>query len=167
MMKNLLIIFILISASCTAPRVAYYERTVHDTVIVTQKAQQVQLPAYTGHSNKIQFDSLANLLRIGVPREVIEKTLIREDPETRLRVGILIDSLGNLMAVCEQQERMIEIMVDERERIITDIQKIVTQERENIYSKFINALRALLFVIIIIFLLGLAVKLYLDRREPK
>jgi hypothetical protein len=77
----------------------------------------VEVPGAVIKTQSINIDSLANLLRSGVSPQVISKTLIREDPETGLKVGILIDRLGNLTALCEQQDRMIEVLQKEINRL--------------------------------------------------
>src|SRR5690606_37095770 len=70
-------------------------------------------PGSVIQSPSINIDSLVNLLRAGIRPEVINNTLIREDPETKLQVGLLIDELGNLSALCEQQDRVIQALTDE------------------------------------------------------
>jgi Ni/Fe-hydrogenase subunit HybB-like protein len=125
-------IFILLAAllliSCKTPQVIT-ERYERDSVIVREVTKLVEVPGASISSPIINIDSLAALLKAQVPVSTINKTLIREDPETGLKVGILIDQLGNLTAVCEQQERIIEVQQQEIERL-----KLITT-RETITHK--------------------------------
>src|SRR5690606_8461962 len=76
----------------------------------------IEVPGASIQSPSINIDSLVHLIKSGVKPDIINNTLYKEDPETKLRVGILIDELGNLSALCEQQDRMIEMMQKEIER---------------------------------------------------
>lgn len=95
-----------------------------DSVYIIEKPVLVNVPGSIVQTQSINIDSLANLLRSGVSPQVISRTLIKEDPETGLKLGILIDHLGNLTAVCEQQDRMIQ-----------NLQKEIFHQREMI-TKF-------------------------------
>lgn len=156
-MKNIWILLVLF-ASCASPKIVSHERSVRDTVIYRTVEKEIQVPAFTAVSNGINIDSLAQLLKSGASREVIQRTLIREDPETRTRVGILIDSLGNLMAVCEQQERMIKVMLEEREILRTDFERIILREKQNAFEKLWGTLKALGIIVLIVIVAGVAVK---------
>lgn len=107
---------ILLLFSCK-PQQIITERIVSDTTIVREVTKLIEVPGATIASPSINIDSLATLLRNKVPVETINNTLYYQDPETNLRVGLLIDELGNLSALCEQQDRVIELQVQEIERL--------------------------------------------------
>jgi hypothetical protein len=86
------------------------DRFVKDSTIIIERVLPIYLPAAQVKTPTINIDSLASLLKAGVPASVINRTTVVEDPETRLRVGLIIDQLGNLTALCEQQEKMIETL---------------------------------------------------------
>lgn len=88
-----------------------------DSVYVIEKPVIVNVPGSTVTTQSINIDSLYQLLKSGISPQVISKTLIKEDPQTGLKIGILIDQLGNLSAVCEQQDRMIQMMQLEINRL--------------------------------------------------
>tara|TARA_R110002020_G_scaffold475112_1_gene708650 strand:+ start:35198 stop:35752 length:555 start_codon:yes stop_codon:yes gene_type:complete len=102
--------------SCAPQRtITGTERTVKDSTIIREVPVLVEVPGATVVTPGINIHQLDSMLKAGVPAETITRTLIREDPETKLKVGILIDQMGNLTAVCEQQERMIETLEREVE----------------------------------------------------
>lgn len=88
-----------------------------DSVYIIEKPVLVNVPGSTVTTQSINIDSLYQLLKSGISPQVISRTLVKEDPETGLKIGILIDQLGNLSAVCEQQDRMIQMMQLEINRI--------------------------------------------------
>ena len=146
-MKLKIIIFAVLVSGCSAPKVLQSERTVRDSVIFRTVEKEVLVPRTSGESFKINIDSLAKMIRSGIDPKIIERTLIREDPQTKMRVGILIDSLGNLMAVCDQQERMITVMLQERELLRTEFERIVIRERENIFQKLFKYIKTSLLLV--------------------
>lgn len=143
------IILVLILGSCS-PKILSTEKTIRDSIIIREVEKQVLIPAYSGSSLKINIDSLKSLLASGLDPKIIERTLIREDPETKMKVGILIDSLGNLSALCEQQERMISVLVEEREILRSEFERVIVRERENIIIQAWNWFKILLIVIALI-----------------
>jgi len=142
---KIIILAVLISG-CSSPKILQSERIVRDSVIFRTVEKQVLVPASSGESFKINIDSLTKMIRSGVDPKIIERTLIREDPQTKMKVGILIDSLGNLMAVCDQQERMIALMVEERELIRKEFERVVIRERENIFKRAYKYLTTSLWI---------------------
>jgi len=92
------------------------ERITSDTTIIREIPKIVQVPGDTIYSNPINIDSIITMIQSGIPTNVIEKYTIQEDPETKNRVGILIDELGNLTALCEIQDQEIEYLQKEIER---------------------------------------------------
>ncbi|WP_026946185.1 hypothetical protein [Algoriphagus marincola] len=103
------------------------ERVYRDTTIIVEKLVPIEVPGSTIQSPTINIDSLVTLLRSGVDPKVIERTLIREDPETKLKVGILIDEMGNLTALCEQQERIIETLQREITRLQSEYERVTVE----------------------------------------
>jgi uncharacterized small protein (DUF1192 family) len=157
-MKNLLIALIFgLIASCAAPRVIT-ERTISDTTIIREIPRIVTIPAERVQSPSINLDSLVYLIQSGVSHETITKTLIREDPETKLRVGIMLDHLGNLTAVCEQQERTIELMEREIERLRTETINKKEIHKPTIWKTIKAGFNLLIFSLVIIIILILTIR---------
>jgi len=105
---KILLILLLITACKSLQAVT--DRISRDSTIIREVPVIVEVPGAIVRAPSINIDSLAALIKAGIKPEVINNTLINEDPETKLRVGILIDELGNLTALCEQQDRMIETL---------------------------------------------------------
>lgn len=133
-MKRLLFLLLILS-SCKGVETISSEKTLRDSVVFREVEKPVIIPGYSLEGVQFNLDSLATVLKSGVSREVVEKTLIREDPETKARVKILIDELGNLTAVCEQQERIIEVLVQEREIYRTETERIIQREKEGLIQQ--------------------------------
>jgi hypothetical protein len=150
-MKNLLtlLLFALLLASCrsTAP---VTEIIYKDSVHVREIPRIVRVPGDTLISRPINIDSLAALLRAGVPPSVIEKITIREDPVTRNRVGILIDELGNLTAICEIQEKQINLLDKEITRLTQEIQNTTIIEKPGFFQRIKDSLDLLVYTTLII-----------------
>lgn len=109
--KIILLLFLAAMVSCNSKKKitdSSSNRVVKDSTIIIERSVPIYLPAAEVRTPTINIDSLAALLKAGVPASTISKTTVIEDPETRLRVGLIIDQLGNITALCEQQERMIE-----------------------------------------------------------
>lgn len=132
-MRVLIIILILFS-SCKAQQISS-ERTLRDSVVIREIEKEIVIPRFEGKSQTINIDSLRMLLKSGVNRELIEKTIFREDPDTKLKVGILIDELGNLTAVCEKQEEVMKVLLEERDFYRYEFERIIERERKNIFQK--------------------------------
>lgn len=113
-----LIIPIILLASCKSPQVTTNTIT-KDSVIVREIPRIIEIPGQTIQSPAINIDSLVQLIQSGVKSETITNTLSYRDPETELRVGLLIDRLGNISAICEQQEQTIRLLEKEIERLRT------------------------------------------------
>ncbi|MFN3802861.1 hypothetical protein [Belliella pelovolcani] len=123
-------LFLLLAASCKPKEIIITEKYYSDTTIIREVTKEVLVPGAKLYSPSINIDSLANLIKTGMPVSKINQTLIREDPETKLRVGLLIDELGNLSALCEQQDRIIQMQYDEITRLQKEleIRTVVTEE---------------------------------------
>lgn len=147
-MKKLLILLLFL-ASCKAPQITT-ERIQSDTTIIKEIPRIVEVPGDTLISYSINVDSLAALLRAGVPPQVIEKMTIREDPETKNRVGILIDELGNLTALCEIQEKQITVLEREITRLQSDIQKTTITKSPGFLQRIKDAFDLILYTAAIV-----------------
>ncbi len=104
------------------------ETIIRDSVIIKEVPKIIEVPGSTITTQSINVDSLAKLLKSGVDPRIIERHFLREDPETGLRVGILIDRLGNLTALCEQQDRTIQTL----EREITHLRSEISNKETTI-----------------------------------
>lgn len=112
------ILLVLAAWGCKAPQVVT-ETITKDSVIVREVPRIIEIPGQAIQSPAINLDSLVQLIQSGVKSETITKTLTYRDPETELRVGLLIDRLGNISAICEQQEQTIQLLEREIERLRT------------------------------------------------
>lgn len=150
MARYILIFFLLGFASCKSVKRDYQEvRVVKDSVIVIERSVPVLVPGAEIRTQSLNIDSLAALLRAGVPPSVINRTTVVEDPETKLRVGILIDELGNLTALCEQQDRIINALEREINRLRLELTDTSTTEvKQN--SKFWRYLSLILFILLLL-----------------
>jgi hypothetical protein len=115
-MKIYLVFAVFALASCKSPQYIT-ERIYSDTTIIKETERLVTIPGQTIQSPGINIDSLSALFRSRAPIQTINRNLYYEDPETKLRVGLLIDQLGNLTALCEQQENTITLMDKEIQRL--------------------------------------------------
>lgn len=139
-MKKLLFILLctwflmLATQGCKAPEVTTKIIT-KDSTIVKEIPRIIEVPGGQVESPSINIDSLVSMIKAGINPEVINKTLIKEDPETKLKVGILIDQLGNLTAVCEQQERQIEIMEKEIQHWKYKYEQVTIKEQPTFWER--------------------------------
>lgn len=148
-----------VAVGCGSKRtVVSNDRQRIDSVYIVERPVMVEVPGSVVQTQSINVDSLAAMLRAGIPRSVIEKTLIREDTETGLKVGILIDELGNLTALCQQQDRMIQMMQTE----INRLQRIIeTSNSETVTKRFPWWIFLVFGIGLAVGILYLAVRVYL------
>lgn len=145
-----LLILLLALISCRSVKPSTQEIIYKDSVYVREIPKIVKIPGDTLISKSINIDSLAALLRAGVPPSVIEKITIREDPVTRNRVGILIDELGNLTALCEIQDHQITLMEKEITRLTQDIQRTTIIEKPGFFQRIKSSLDLLVYTALLI-----------------
>ena len=131
------ILILLLASSCKTAQPSI-ERHTKDSTIIREVPVIVEVPGAAIQSPSINIDSLVSLLRRGVKPDVITNTLIKEDPETKLKVGILIDELGNLSALCEQQDRMIEVLSTEVEHWRERYERATVVEKVPWWKKILN-----------------------------
>ena len=153
MIRLLLIYFLLLLAaagmtSCKPTQITS-ERFYSDTTIIKEIPRIIQVPGDTLISQSINIDSLAALLRAGVPPHVIERLTIREDPVTKNRVGILIDELGNLTAICEIQNQQIELLEKEITRITTESERFTQTEKPGLFERLSDAISLIVIVLLV------------------
>lgn len=145
---------LLLITACKTPH-AVTERSSRDSTIIREVPVIVEVPGAVIRAPSINIDSLAALIKSGIKPDVINNTLIREDPETKLRVGILIDELGNLTALCEQQDRMIETLSKEIEHWRERYESTTVYVEPNLWDRirtFINNFGLILVIALILIL---------------
>lgn len=135
--------------ACKAPQ-AITETIRTDSVIIKEIPRFIEIPGDTLISQSINIDSLAALLRAGVPPEVIKEITIREDPVTKNRVGILIDKLGNLTALCEIQEQNIEYMEKEITHLKSELQRTTIIQKPGFFQRIKSALDLMLYTAVLV-----------------
>lgn len=153
---------LLLLASCKSPK-PMTESYRSDSIIIREIPRLVKIPGDTLISQSINIDSLAALLRAGVPPSVIERYTIREDPVTRNRVGILIDELGNLTALCEIQEQQIQLLEKEIERISTEKTTTTIIEKPGFFQRIKNSLDLLIYTTLFILFILFVIKKFLPN----
>lgn len=130
MRRIAIIAAVLITASCSTKKVVTgTDRVEKDSIIIREVMVPVKVPGATIVTPSINIHQIDSLLKIGVDPRIIEREFIREDPETKLKVGILIDRMGNLTAVCEQQERTIEMLQREVEYFKEILERVTVVEK--------------------------------------
>jgi len=95
---------------CKAPDIITNIET-KDSVIYRQIPKYIEVPAKFTKSPPLNIDSLATLIRSGIKPEVI----IYTDTTGNVSLKLIIDKLGNLTAVCEQQEQRIQYLQNQIE----------------------------------------------------
>lgn len=130
----LLLAFVLLLAGCNTPRVVTQTHR-SDSTIIREVPKIIHVPGATVQAPRINIDSLAQLIRSGIKPEVINNTLYHEDPETKLRVGLLIDELGNLTALCEQQDRHIETLEKQIEHWQKEYEKATVYVEPSLWDR--------------------------------
>jgi hypothetical protein len=113
-----IIAFVLIAmlSGCKAPQVIT-ERIVTDSTIIREIPRIVTIPGKVAQSPGVNLDSLVKVIQSGISPQVINRTLHYTDPTTNMQVGLLLDELGNLSALCKTQEELIEAKDREIERV--------------------------------------------------
>ena len=126
-MKTLTIITLsLLLFSCKPTQVI--ERETSDTTIIKEVVKLVHIPAERIESPSVNLDSLVAVIKSGVNPEIINRTLNYTDPETKSKVGLILDQMGNLTALCEVQERQIELLEKEVTRLRQSKQVVVVED---------------------------------------
>lgn len=144
---KLIILFLLFSCG---PKKVITERFYKDSTIIKEIPYRVEVTGATV-SQRINIDSLVQLLQSGIKPELISRTLIKEDPESKVRLNILLDELGNLTAICEQQDQIIEVMHKEISRFVQEKETYQTKESswQKMKDNFLAAILILIALIII------------------
>jgi uncharacterized small protein (DUF1192 family) len=151
-MKYTLIALILLSFSCNPAKVVT-EREYRDTTIIRELTKIVKVPGQTIQAPSINIDSISRLINAGVKPQVINRTLTYTDPETNNRIGLILDELGNLSALCEIQDKQIELLEREIERIKSEkVVKTITKT-DPPWKRALAFLIGLVFGILILWLL--------------
>ncbi|AWW32446.1 hypothetical protein DN752_21125 [Echinicola strongylocentroti] len=160
MKKLFLLLVLLISLySCKTPQVTTQVIT-KDSTIVKEIPRIIEVPGSMVESPSINIDSLVSMIKAGISLESINQTLIKEDPETKLKVGLLIDQLGNLTAVCEQQERQIEIMEKEVQRWKSRYEQVTVEKKPSFWENLKKGINSFAIIILII----IAIVFFVFRR---
>lgn len=155
----LILAFLLYACTACKTRQVATETFHTDSLIIREIPEYIYLPADTVYSESIHIDSLVALLQAGVPTQVIERLTIREDPETGHRVGILIDELGNLTALCEIQEQQIQYLRQELERIRTERTTTTITERPGFLQRVKDSLDLILYAALAVLLISFLIRL--------
>ena len=158
-MRNLfLLLALLMVISCKTVQPSI-ERHTKDSTIIREVPVLIEVPGASIQSPSINIDSLVHRIKSGVKPDIINNTLYREDPETKLRVGILIDELGNLSALCEQQDRMIETLSREVEHWRDRYEKTTIIEHIPWWKKITNNIILVIICLAIGFFASILIRL--------
>ena len=98
------------------------DREVRDSVIITEKLVPIEIPAATVVSPEINYSVLDSMIRAGVNVGLINSMLrSKQDPQSKLSARIQVDEDGNLRAVCELQEQLIQVLTREIDRLRLEV----------------------------------------------
>lgn len=147
-MRKLLIILFLITWGCKSPQVIT-DTVVKDSVIVREVPKYIEIPGQTISSPSVNLDSLVKMIQSGVKSETINRTLTYTDPDTQLQVGLLIDQIGNITAVCEQQEQRIQFLLREIERYRQESTNTETIREPSFWEKLKGSLEIIVITVVI------------------
>lgn len=156
-----IIAFVLIAllSGCKAPQVTT-ERIVRDSTIIREVPRIVTIPGERVQSKPINLDSLVTVIQSGISPQVINRTLHYTDPETNMRVGLLLDELGNLSALCETQEKTIEVLEREIERIRSEQVTTTIIEKPNFWQKLKTSIPFTIITILLLFVAYVFLRLH-------
>lgn len=125
------------TSGCQAPKTITH--TIQkDSTIIREIPKEILVPGAT-ITQKINIDSLAALIKSGMDPQVINNTLVKEDPETKLRMGLMLDELGNLTALCEQQDRYIQTLEKQIDHWKFEYREILKQFKKPWYQQLGDA----------------------------
>lgn len=112
------------------------DREVKDSTIIRPKPVQVKIDGAVSESPEINYQKLDSMIKAGVNISLINAMLKgKQDPNSRMSARIQVDENGNLKAVCELQEKMIELMTYEIERLRTEYERITVEVSKTWYQQ--------------------------------
>lgn len=112
------------------------KRTVMDSTVIRQIPVQFKQEAAISESPEINYQKLDSMIKSGVNISLINAMLNgRQDPQSRMSARIQVDEKGNLKAVCELQEKMIELMTYEIERLRTEYERVTVEVSKTWYQQ--------------------------------
>lgn len=149
---------IYLTFGCKAPQ-STTERFYSDTTIIQEKIKLVAVPGVSIKSNPINLDSLVAMIKAGIPPSVIKQITIRETDGNK--VGILMDQFGNLTALCETKEQMIELMQKEITRLIQEKETTIIVKKRNFFQRVKDSLDLLVYTTLIILVVLFILKRFL------
>lgn len=152
------IILIILLVSCKAPQVSTNTIT-KDSVIVREIPRIIEIPGQTIQSPSINIDSLVTLIQNGIKPEVINPTLIRTDTTGRLQARLIIDELGNLTALCEQQEQLIRYLEKQVEHWKYEYEKETITVEPTFWQKLKGSLEIIIGTVIITIIVMIIIRI--------
>jgi hypothetical protein len=144
-----IVIYPMLLVSCKAPEIIT-ERIVTDTTIIREVPKIVTIPGQSAQSPSVNLDSLVRVIQSGISPQVINRTLHYTDPETNMRVGLLLDELGNLSALCETQDQTIQLLEREIERIRSDTKTTTIIHHPSFWEKLKTSIPITIITILLI-----------------
>ncbi|WP_288370301.1 hypothetical protein [uncultured Algoriphagus sp.] len=132
-----LLCILLLSWSCGAKKVITGTDTqVTDSTIVRQVPVEENIPGAVSESPEINYQKLDSMIRSGVNVSLINAMLQgNRDPTSKMSARIQVDEKGNLKAICELQEKMIELMTYELERLRTEYTRVTVEVSKTWYQQ--------------------------------
>jgi hypothetical protein len=123
-----ILLALLLLSACNKRIVPTESVTRVDSVIIREVPRVIEVPGGVVKET-VNYDSLRALIQSGIKPEVINRTLIRYDTTGNVQLKLLIDELGNLTAICQAQDQLIETMDKEIQRLSTEV-RTITEVRE-------------------------------------
>jgi hypothetical protein len=159
-MKAIAILFALVSLLSCRPTQVVTERVTKDSIIVREVPREIIIPPAVTRSPSINLDSLVQVIQSGVKPEVINRTLIQRDTASGMQASLILDELGNLTALCEQQEKVIEYLEKELTHWKSEFEKQIHHQPPTLRQQIQNfILHFIIFAAVVI-----AIILLLTRR---
>lgn len=140
--------FIILFFSCKPTQTTTHDRIVKDSTIIREIPRIIEVPGQTIQSPSINIDSLVTLIQNGIKPEVINQTLISTDTTGRLQARLIIDQLGNLTALCEQQEQMINYLEQQVTHWKSEYEKETITIEPTFWQKLKGSLDIIAFTIV-------------------
>ena len=131
-----------------------------DSIRVVEVPRIITVPGAT-ITQRINVDSLMNLIKSGIRPEVINRTLVTTDTANIAKLQIMIDHMGNLLITCEALQREVEAKDKEIYRLTTQIQATQQQMKaDNALLRSLKGIRDIVLIIVAAILIVTLIRLF-------
>lgn len=134
------------------------ERILKDSIIVREVPREITIPPAAVASPSVNIDSLARAIQAGIKPEVINRTMIRHDTASGMQARLILDELGNLTALCEQQEKVIEYLEKEVTHWKSEFEKQIMPSPRNFLQRIGDFAEWIIIALLLITLIRLLIR---------